>query len=93
MYIFVDETHIKAEKAKVRAAKKSRWWQQKCANGRCYYCENFFKFKDLTMDHIVPLARGGETKPGNVVPSCRNCNKSKGVDTPIDIIFNQKTDL
>lgn len=91
MYIFVDEAHIKKEKAKVKAAKKSRWWQQKCAGGTCYYCKRSFAFKQLTMDHIVPLARGGETKPGNVVPSCLECNRAKGVDTPADIIFSQNS--
>lgn len=87
MYIFVDESHIKIEKSKVKTAKKSRWWQQKCASGLCHYCSKQFKFKDLTMDHTVPLARGGKTTPGNVVPSCLACNKSKGVDTPVDMLF------
>ncbi len=90
MYYFVDEQHIKIEKSKVRAAKKSRWWQQKCASGICHYCTKKFPFKELTMDHVVPLARGGETKPGNVVPSCRDCNKSKGVDTPVDLILSDE---
>lgn len=89
-YEFVDEIHIKKEKAKVGAAKKSHWWQQKCARGECYYCGKKFPFKELTLDHIVPLARGGTTTPGNVVPACRACNKNKGVDTPVDLYFNNK---
>jgi 5-methylcytosine-specific restriction endonuclease McrA len=44
------------------------------------------------MDHIVPLARGGTTTPGNVVPACKDCNKKKGVDTPIDLFFQKKND-
>jgi len=90
VYFFVDEAHIKKEKSKVRIAKKSRWWQQKCANGICHYCDQKFLFKELTMDHVVPLARGGFTKPGNVVPACRECNKSKGVDTPVDMILSDE---
>ena len=46
-------------------------------------------FKELTMDHIVPLARFGTTTPGNVVPACRECNKNKGVDTPVDLILKK----
>ncbi|KAB8031797.1 HNH endonuclease [Fluviispira multicolorata] len=88
-YIFADEEHIKREKAKVKAAKKSRWWQQKCAPGLCAYCGKKFPIKELTLDHIVPLARGGTTAPGNVVPACRECNKNKGVDTPVDLIFKK----
>ncbi|MES2613960.1 MAG: HNH endonuclease [Bdellovibrionota bacterium] len=87
-YIFVSEEHIKKEKSKVRAAKKSRWWQQKCSSGLCYYCKNKFPVKELTLDHIVPLARGGTTTPGNVVAACLSCNKNKGVDTPVDMYFN-----
>jgi 5-methylcytosine-specific restriction protein A len=89
-YIFVDKQHIKKEKEKVRAAKKSSWWNQKCASGLCFYCGKKFPMKELTMDHIVPLARGGTTTPGNVVPSCLSCNKNKGVDTPVDLYFNDK---
>lgn len=90
-YIFVDSEHIKKEKAKVRAAKKSRWWQQKCASGLCYYCGKKFPAKELTLDHIVPLARGGTTTPGNVVPACLSCNKNKGVDTPVDLFFKSSS--
>lgn len=88
-YLFVDTNHIKKEKAKVKAAKKSRWWQQKCASGLCYYCKKKFPFNELTLDHIVPLARGGSTTPGNCVPACRECNKNKGVDTPVDLYFSK----
>jgi 5-methylcytosine-specific restriction protein A len=89
-YLFASIEHIKKEKAKVRAAKKSRWWQQKCSNGICYYCGKKFSAKELTLDHIVPLARGGTTTPGNVVAACLACNKDKGVDTPVDLYFNNK---
>jgi 5-methylcytosine-specific restriction enzyme A len=88
-YEFADEEHIRKEKIKVKAAKKSRWWQQKCSTGLCYYCGKKFLFKELTLDHIVPLARFGTTSPGNVVPSCRECNKNKGVDTPVDLLFKK----
>lgn len=90
VYIFYDQNHIKKEKAKVKSAKKSRWWQQKCAQGLCHYCGQKFSVQDLTMDHVVPLARGGTTTPGNTVPACQSCNKAKGVDTPLDLYFNSK---
>lgn len=89
-YFFIDEKQIKKEKEKARAAKKSRWWKEKCAKGICYYCQKKFDPKELTMDHIVPIARGGQTKPGNVVPCCRECNKNKGVDTPVDLFFKDR---
>jgi hypothetical protein len=43
--------------------------------GKCAYCR---KRKATTWDHIEPLAIGGQTIPGNVVPACVSCNSSKG---------------
>ena len=31
----------------------------------------------LTMDHVVPIVRGGRSTKGNVVPSCKDCNSKK----------------
>jgi len=45
----------------------------------CHYCSKFLVGKDATVDHIVPLAHGGERlDPSNLVASCRTCNSSKG---------------
>jgi 5-methylcytosine-specific restriction endonuclease McrA len=29
------------------------------------------------MDHVVPLARGGRSTKGNLVPACKDCNNKK----------------
>ena len=56
------ESHmIRAEKEKARALRKTRWWQQQTAAGVCYYCEKEVGFSGLTMDHILPLSRGGRS--------------------------------
>lgn len=34
--------------------------------------------KDLTVDHVVPKARGGTDAPGNLAVLCRQCNSAKG---------------
>ena len=31
----------------------------------------------MTMDHIVPIIRGGKSTKGNVVPACKECNTKK----------------
>jgi 5-methylcytosine-specific restriction protein A len=41
------------------------------------------------MDHVIPLARGGESIKNNVVPACKDCNNSKKLDTPLDDLFAQ----
>lgn len=40
----------------------------------CFYCETP---GPLTMDHVVPISRGGRHAIGNIVPACRSCNSSK----------------
>lgn len=53
-----------------------RDWQRLCARwgNRCAYCG---MSRRLTMDHVVPLTRGGWHAIGNILPACRSCNSSK----------------
>ncbi len=44
-------------------------------NYRCYYCKKR-RFK-LTLDHVIPLSKGGKNIPENIVPACRSCNAKK----------------
>jgi hypothetical protein len=41
---------------------------------RCSYCG---VVADLWIEHVVPLARGGDNTKSNVVPSCEPCNRKK----------------
>jgi 5-methylcytosine-specific restriction endonuclease McrA len=43
-------------------------------NGCCAYCG---EKKELTLDHVVPVSRGGRHAAGNFLPACRSCNSSK----------------
>ena len=81
----VDEAHIRAERHKARALRKTRWWQQKTASGTCHYCGDKVGIKNLTMDHIIPLARGGRSTKGNLVPCCKACNTAKKAELPPDL--------
>lgn len=49
---------IQREKEKARVLRRSQWWQRRLARGECYYCHCKVPPQELTMDHIVPLARG-----------------------------------
>jgi 5-methylcytosine-specific restriction endonuclease McrA len=41
---------------------------------RCYYCKKKTK---LTVDHIIPLSKGGTNFISNIIPACIHCNSSK----------------
>lgn len=45
-------------------------------NNKCVACKNKRK---LTVDHIVPLSKGGSNYLSNIQPLCGSCNSSKGV--------------
>lgn len=49
------------------------------SGGYCFYCGS--KPDRLTVDHIVPLSRGGHDTIGNRIPACLSCNSSKGAKT------------
>lgn len=73
--------HQKREKAKARVLRASQWWRQELGKGRCYHCQQTFKPAELTMDHLIPIARGGKSSKNNCVPSCKDCNTKKGHKT------------
>ena len=80
----VDEETIRAEKAKAREIRKSRWWQNKISTCRCDYCGQPTPAKQLTMDHIVPLARGGRSTKNNITQCCKECNTRKQSMLPME---------
>ena len=75
--IEVSDDHIAREKAKARELRNSQWWKNRRARGVCHYCGAQVPARQLTMDHIVPIIRGGRTTRGNVVPCCKDCNSRK----------------
>jgi len=54
------------------------------AKGVCHYCSRSVSPGQLTMDHIVPISRGGVSSRGNVVPCCHECNNKKKESLPME---------
>lgn len=73
----ISPQELRREKDRARELRGSRWWKNKLAAGRCHWCGGMFPPDQLTMDHIVPLVRGGKSVRGNVVPACKECNSRK----------------
>jgi 5-methylcytosine-specific restriction endonuclease McrA len=49
--------------------------------GRCYWCGEMVADR-YHVDHIIPLAKGGDNSPRNICISCPECNLSKGAKMP-----------
>lgn len=58
---------------------------------RCQYCGRSFPSHQLSLDHVMPRSRGGETSWQNVVCSCVGCNTKKGSRTPQEANMHLKT--
>ncbi|MEZ5402581.1 MAG: HNH endonuclease [Bryobacteraceae bacterium] len=53
----------------------------------CQYCHRNGHQAALTLDHVVPRSRGGETSWENLVACCHECNNRKGNRTPEEAGF------
>ena len=79
-------TSLKDEKDKAKALRKSSWWARRLQEGICYYCGLKVSPEKATMDHVVPLSRGGKSTRGNLVLSCKACNTKKKDMTAVEWI-------
>ncbi len=84
--------HIKRERAKARELRNSQWWKQQVGPGLCHHCRKKFLKNELTMDHLIPVARGGKSSKNNVVPSCKPCNQSRGHKLDVERAFENGFD-
>lgn len=80
----ITKKDIRREKEKARRLRESAWWMRKTQKGFCYYCHREVGRKHLTMDHLVPISRGGKSTKGNIVPACKECNNKKKYLLPIE---------
>ena len=80
----VDRAHVAREREKARLLRKTAWWQRRVQKGICGYCGQTVGARALTMDHVVPVARGGRSVRGNVVAACKQCNTKKKLMTPAE---------
>lgn len=50
-------------------------------NGQCQYCGTHIERKDATLDHVMPVSKGGKTTWDNCVTACGPCNAEKADKT------------
>ena len=68
----------------VKIKRKRRTWSKNLrekvyqkSNHVCHYCESKFKSEQLTLDHFIPLSKGGEDCFDNLKTACKRCNFAK----------------
>lgn len=62
------------------------------AGHRCGYCHTDEHFTGMacSIEHIVPVSRGGQTRRENLWRSCRDCNERKGAQITSRDPLNQE---
>ena len=80
----ISDEEIASERRKARELRSTQWWKNLKGRGVCYYCKERFHPSELTMDHIVPVIRGGRSTKGNIVPCCKDCNNRKKHMLPVE---------
>lgn len=60
-------------------------------NFACYYCgiPAAMGLKQLHIDHVIPVALGGDNHPSNLVAACWDCNAGKTNGVPTDELIQQ----
>lgn len=43
----------------------------------CYLCRKLLTYETATIDHIIPMSKGGFHSPTNVRIACAECNQDK----------------
>lgn len=62
------------------------------AEGRCALCGKKITYKEMTLDHIIPIAMNGDDNVKNLQCTCEACNKFKGSALPQDF-WNRITEI
>ena len=82
--VTVTDEEIRRERRKARELRASQWWKRKRAAGICHHCGGKVAAAALTMDHLVPIIRGGKSTKGNLVASCKKCNSERKYRLPFE---------
>ena len=49
----------------------------------CYWCHIHLRKRQMTVDHFLPLCKGGDDHIQNLVPACDKCNRRRSeLDNP-----------
>lgn len=55
-------------------------------NNQCWWCDGSLQGISIRLDHLVPVAKGGESTENNLVLCCEKCNQKKRDHMPWDFM-------
>ncbi len=61
---------------------KDQWLELRNRSPMCPMCGKFVECINLTLDHLIPITRGGTNDISNIQTLCRSCNSKKNVRLP-----------
>jgi len=73
------KSYVKLPRTNANLSRKNVFLRDKY---ECQYCGSYLPEDDRTIDHILPLSRGGKHEWLNVTSSCSYCNSKKADKTP-----------
>jgi 5-methylcytosine-specific restriction endonuclease McrA len=76
----------RARKANAEGSYTAKEWRELCA-AHDHRCANCGASGKLTVDHVIPLVKGGSNLISNIQPLCLPCNLSKGTRSVQDWIM------
>jgi 5-methylcytosine-specific restriction endonuclease McrA len=77
--VIVLKNYIQKKRIAMSPTRKNIYWRDKYT---CQYCDRQYKYKNLSLDHVIPKSRGGGRGWLNLVTCCHTCNQKKGNKTP-----------
>ena len=77
--VIVLKNYIEKRRVAMSPTRRNIYWRDEYT---CQYCTVQFKYKDLSLDHVIPKSRGGGRGWLNLVTCCHTCNQKKGNKTP-----------
>jgi 5-methylcytosine-specific restriction enzyme A len=88
----VSQRNIQARRAGANGVITPDQWRRllKRHHFRCFYCGTKLLPANRTLDHKIPLSRGGANTIKNVVPACRPCNQRKMRLTAREFLAREK---
>lgn len=75
-----------------RGKRKGKKWSQRMRrrllerDPRCRWCGCDLNFETCTLDHVIPLGKGGHSGDDNVCLACDPCNKEKRDTMPVRVL-------